>query len=492
MPIDPNIALGVKPIEQPNMLGQMAQVMALRQAQQEMEGSAGVNELSRRGEKDPYAYIQYGKQGRETAASITKIQKEKLESDDRRNVMLGGLAGPVMENPTPTTFNFALDRAVNYGLMTPTQKQEVLAQYGGNPESIKGYVSQIYKGSINAQAQQANATSIANNAATVGASMFGHRVTQQKNEYEQQYPTMNQVVTAQGIGVTPSRGPNAGRITPVFEPSAVPPPTPPAASTTFGGGGGGLLGSGTYGVPNAFVQGAPSNMLRADAQAPVVTGAEPVRAQPKPVVRQPVAVMKNGKAVMVSPEEAVGMQPASADAEKAARLQAIKVQDLTRTIKNLEEVTKEGGLISQSTGSGFGRMLDTSAAFVGQANPGAIATAKLAPIADMVLKMVPRFEGPQSDKDTQSYKEAAGQLANSALPNETRQAAGREILRLMKEYKDQFVSSAMDAEGISPANTPARTGDIADSAEIKAAMDWANSNPKDPRAAKIKQHFGAK
>jgi len=37
MPINPNIALGVRPIEQPNMLGQMAQAMQIRQANQEFD-----------------------------------------------------------------------------------------------------------------------------------------------------------------------------------------------------------------------------------------------------------------------------------------------------------------------------------------------------------------------------------------------------------------------------------------------------------------------
>jgi hypothetical protein len=37
MPLDTNIALGVRPIEQPNMLGQMAQAMQIRQAQQGFE-----------------------------------------------------------------------------------------------------------------------------------------------------------------------------------------------------------------------------------------------------------------------------------------------------------------------------------------------------------------------------------------------------------------------------------------------------------------------
>jgi len=61
--------------------------------------------------------------------------------------------------------------------------------------------------------------------------------------------------------------------------------------------------------------------------------------------------------------------------------------------------------------------------------------------------MVPRFEGPQSDKDTQSYKEAAGQLADSGLPNETRKDAAKVILRLMKERKDQFGMSDQVAGG---------------------------------------------
>jgi hypothetical protein len=202
MPIDPNIAMGVRPMEQPNVLGQMAQVMAMRQAQQEYEGSAGVNKLARQGVQDPYAYMQYGKPGRDTAASITKIQEEKLKSDEKRNVMLGGLAGPVLENPTPTTFNFALDRAVNYGLMTPAQKQEVMAQYGGNPESIKGYAAQIFKGSINAQAQQSDATSRANNAATVGASYYGSNVsrenslrTDERSREQAQYARDNPTLT---------------------------------------------------------------------------------------------------------------------------------------------------------------------------------------------------------------------------------------------------------------------------------------------------------
>jgi hypothetical protein len=144
----------------------------------------------------------------------------------------------------------------------------------------------------------------------------------------------------------------------------------------------------------------------------------------------------------------------SATFEKAQALQKQQTKDIDLLTKELETITKDGGLIDQSTGSGAGRLIDAAAGFAGQATPGAIAIAKLKPIADMALKMVPRFEGPQSDKDTLSYREAAGQLADPSLPTAIRKAAGRELMRLMKERKGQFVTEGMASEGIN-ANSPA-------------------------------------
>jgi len=152
----------------------------------------------------------------------------------------------------------------------------------------------------------------------------------------------------------------------------------------------------------------------------------------------------------------------SATFEKTRSLQAQQNKDLTLLSKELESVTKDGGLIDQSTGSGAGRLRDVAAGFVGQSTAGSEAIARLKPIADMALKMVPRFEGPQSDKDTLSYREAAGQLADPSIPTATRKAAGRELMRLMKERKGQFVTEAMANEGIgagAPALPPGFTPD---------------------------------
>jgi len=49
MPIDPSIAMGVRPVEQPNMLAQMGQMMQLRSAQQEYEGTNALRDAYAQG-----------------------------------------------------------------------------------------------------------------------------------------------------------------------------------------------------------------------------------------------------------------------------------------------------------------------------------------------------------------------------------------------------------------------------------------------------------
>jgi hypothetical protein len=141
----------------------------------------------------------------------------------------------------------------------------------------------------------------------------------------------------------------------------------------------------------------------------------------------------------------------SAFAEKAAAQRTQMGKDLDFAIKELGDITKDGGLIDQSTGSGAGRLFDIGAGFVGQATPGAIAIGKIAPVSDLALKMIPRFEGPQSDRDTASYKEAAGQLADPTLPTKIRKEAGKTVRRLMVQRKGQFATGDMAAEGAAPA-----------------------------------------
>ena len=143
----------------------------------------------------------------------------------------------------------------------------------------------------------------------------------------------------------------------------------------------------------------------------------------------------------------------SATFEKTAAAKVNLARDLDQAIAELTAVTKDGGLIDQSTGSGVGRAVDVGARFFGKAMPGDIAIGKLQPVADLALKMVPRFEGPQSNADTTSYKQAAGQLADPTLPPEIRKAAGKTVLRLMIARKGQFTTADIPTEGAGAAPT---------------------------------------
>ena len=182
----------------------------------------------------------------------------------------------------------------------------------------------------------------------------------------------------------------------------------------------------------------------AQAAAPTITTVEDPTA-PGKFLQVDARVYRGGGAN--APGVIGGARPSAATEKTTAQRQQLQ-KDLGFAITQLADITKDGGLIDQSTGSGAGQLVDLGAGFFGKATKGSIAIGKIAPIADLVLKMVPRFEGPQSDKDTKSYKEAAGQLANPSLPTEIRKEAGKTVLRLMRERQGQFVTPEMATEGV--------------------------------------------
>jgi hypothetical protein len=136
--------------------------------------------------------------------------------------------------------------------------------------------------------------------------------------------------------------------------------------------------------------------------------------------------------------ETTGAQETARLEARSAATQRAEAAQLDTAISELQRISAPGGLLERSTGSGVGRLVDIAGEFIGVSSRAAQAAAALAPIADVVLKLVPRFEGPQSDRDTQSYRDAAGRLSDPTIPNQTRLAAAQEILRLMRNRRDQF------------------------------------------------------
>lgn len=143
------------------------------------------------------------------------------------------------------------------------------------------------------------------------------------------------------------------------------------------------------------------------------------------------------------------------------------------TINELRSIIEPGGLLDQSTGSGVGAARDAVAGMFGKSTTGAEAIAQLRPIAHRVLMNVPRFSGPQSDRDVQAYREAAGQVADPTLPVPIRKAAVRTIIDLMEKAQQYSPPPSQNRQLMSPVpgSSPAQ-------------------NPADARLEALRQKYG--
>lgn len=91
-------------------------------------------------------------------------------------------------------------------------------------------------------------------------------------------------------------------------------------------------------------------------------------------------------------------------------------------------------LIDAATGSTIGAGRDKLAAVFGEAPVGAQAIAQLQVLQAGLMLNMPRMEGPQSDRDTMLYREAAGQIGDPKVPREIKKAAVRTIRKLQEQY----------------------------------------------------------
>jgi hypothetical protein len=409
MALNPNIALGVRPLEVPNQLaqyGQLQQIMAAQDAQQMnalkmQEAQAGLEERNKLRALNPAAAdyeaqlfkvnpqlgISYRKEAATTAAQKAAETKSLAEAAAAKQKMMGQAYRDISGRPSDANITAHLEdisestlysdaekasitkRGLDLLAMPFAERQMFLAQQGASASELKPSTQAV---------NRAGATDI------VRIPAFSGAPTTVGSYADVPLPAN---VQAQKIQIArESRPPRAE-------------PAPRTQQIT--------LSDGSLGIVN----------MDTGVITPSTMAGAPVKGKP------------------------------SAFAEKAAAQKVQMGKDLGFAITQLSDITKDGGLIDQSTGSGAGRLADVGAGFFGQATPGAIAIGKIAPIADLVLKMVPRFEGPQSDKDTASYKQAAGQLADPTLPTAIRKEAGKTVLRLMQERKNQFATGDMAAEG---------------------------------------------
>ena len=210
---DNAIALGIKQPEPVNYLGQAAQVMALKAAQNEMQGNDQMRAAYGSGSgdwSDPAFKRQMYMANPKTASLMeehaAKTKQDQLAGTKAKLGLLGQLSGGIIANPTPENLQATLAQAVQYGLTTPQEAQAQLAKLGGDPTAIKAWGEQHQRSALDAEKQlpkiemkdlggtmgtfaidpvtgqvkktyTENKTQSPDNAASVGAAMYGHNIT---------------------------------------------------------------------------------------------------------------------------------------------------------------------------------------------------------------------------------------------------------------------------------------------------------------------------
>jgi hypothetical protein len=146
------------------------------------------------------------------------------------------------------------------------------------------------------------------------------------------------------------------------------------------------------------------------------------------ILPRKLALETGAAAAKVAAEEA---------AKTDAKVQATREQKVRDAGESIALLNEARIILPQSTSGRIAtRARDIAGAF-GQSTTGAQADARLNLIAARLVQKVPRFEGPQSNIDVQSYREAAGDLANPNTPRQTRMAALEELFRLNQKAIDQ-------------------------------------------------------
>jgi hypothetical protein len=190
--------------------------------------------------------------------------------------------------------------------------------------------------------------------------------------------------------------------------------------------------------------------------------------------KRQIVVNKNGE--FVSVDTNTGLDPTgkpvvgrpTATEQKAKIAEENKKRGLSEAISNINillgtEATDTTpavpGVLDVATSSGVGARADAAVNFLGlDENKGQIAAGKAAVLADAVLKIIPRFEGPQSNLDTASYNLAAGQLNNPNVGRKTKIEAAKTLRKMFKERAGQFTTQEeMDAGGFTPPDGAGQT-----------------------------------
>ena len=153
-----------------------------------------------------------------------------------------------------------------------------------------------------------------------------------------------------------------------------------------------------------------------------------------------------------TPGHAAAVKTAEGEATAAVKSRAEYEAKGIKSKQALDALVGVDELINNSTGSWGGAAFDMVASVFGSAPEGALNVGKLKVVQANLMLSQPRMEGPQSDRDVNLYRKAAGQIGDSTVPNKIKLGAVETIRSLHRKY------ATPDAKGGSGGNTGTSTG----------------------------------
>lgn len=172
-----------------------------------------------------------------------------------------------------------------------------------------------------------------------------------------------------------------------------------------------------------------------------------------------------GQVAEMQPKKATA--PAGYRFTQAGNLEAIPggPADLKNSEKSVQQQNDANSVLSltgqaesilpKAHGSGIGTAVGGVANFFGIDNDKNKADAQLKVVAGGLVSKMPKMSGPQSDKDVQLYREMAGQVGDSTLPIEVRQAALKQVRAINTKYATPQAQSVQQTGGM-------QTGQVVD------------------------------
>jgi hypothetical protein len=223
----------------------------------------------------------------------------------------------------------------------------------------------------------------------------------------------------------------------------------------YGGAGNGGAAPRMMTAPQFAIPGsAPGYVQPANALAPLVAaGAGNAMLQPPKQIPMMIA-QQGGLTVFPEPQTRTEaeLNQARRQVEVAGATEAVKKEAGARfeagekipqyddLLRQLNDAIKPKGLLDRATGSDIGAGVDRTLQVFGVSTAGARANAALAPLAGALTALVPRFEGSQSNEDRANYERQSGLLADESKPVETRKAAAKAVLDIMRRRRNQFAT----------------------------------------------------